>query len=104
MVVNCKTQAEAGEKFCEEILKEAKHIDEQTKALKKKIADHTDLGLNKSYLKAAPVKYDRMLQTFDMKEFEKLIKRDIDACTHMEKDARQENIAKVVTNYNEFMK
>ena len=104
MSANCKTQAEAGEKFCQEVLQEAKDIDEKAKALKKKIADHTDQGMNKSYLKAAPAKYERVLQTFDMEGFEKLIQRDIDACTHMEKDASKEKIAKVVTNYNEFMK
>ena len=104
MSANCKTQAEAGEKFCQEILQEAKDINEKAKALKKKIADHTDQGMNKSYLKAAPYKYENVLVTFDMEGFEKLIERDIDACRHMVIDARKENIAKVVTNYNEFMK
>ena len=60
--------------------------------------------MNKSYLKAAPYKYENVLVTFDMEGFEKLIERDIDACRHMVIDARKENIAKVVTNYNEFMK
>ena len=71
--------------------------------LKEKIKDHIAQGPSKSFLKSIPSKYDSLLLTFKIEEFEKLVGFDIDACNHSVIDIKKKTLDQVVANYNAFM-